>query len=147
MPAPPETFQVQYFVLNCMTVLVIVIASSAQSTLQKAHPPIPRSSAAGQQPRYPYAVKRCSCTQVCKNPRRPDVMEQQKAEASPKDLLHFLSRGRELHEIKNRLQAAVDATGGAIYEHKVPLDGAAYHDDRWAEILCYHSHELPQYDH
>ncbi len=52
-----------------------------------------------------------------------------------------------MHEIKNRLQAAVDATGGAIYEHKVPLDGAAYHDDRWAEIFGYHSHELPQYDH
>ncbi|MFO7840512.1 MAG: response regulator [Desulfosalsimonadaceae bacterium] len=73
-------------------------------------------------------------------------MEQQKTETSRKDFLDFPARGQELHEIKNRLQAAVDATGGAIYEHRVPLDGTAYHDDRWAEIIGYNSNELPQYD-
>jgi PAS domain S-box-containing protein len=53
---------------------------------------------------------------------------------------------RELREISNRLKAAIDATGGAIYDHRVPLDGSMYHDERWAEIIGYDSTELPEHD-
>jgi PAS domain S-box-containing protein len=49
-------------------------------------------------------------------------------------------------ESNERLQAALDASGGAIYDHRVPLDESTYHDDRWAEMLGYRHAELPPYD-
>jgi PAS domain S-box-containing protein len=51
-----------------------------------------------------------------------------------------------LRESKERLQAALDASGGAIYDHRVPLDETTYHDERWAEMLGYRHAELPAYD-
>jgi PAS domain S-box-containing protein len=47
---------------------------------------------------------------------------------------------------EERLHAALDATGAAIYDHRVPLDESTYHDEHWAEILGYKKSELPAYD-
>jgi PAS domain S-box-containing protein len=51
-----------------------------------------------------------------------------------------------LRKTTARLKAALDASGGAIYDHRVQLDESTYHDDRWAEMLGYDPEELPPYD-
>ncbi|MBD3241064.1 MAG: PAS domain S-box protein, partial [Chitinivibrionales bacterium] len=52
-------------------------------------------------------------------------------------------RTAELRRSRRRLAAAIDATGGGIYEHAVPLRADTYLSDRWAEILGYTKTELP----
>jgi PAS domain S-box-containing protein len=51
-----------------------------------------------------------------------------------------------LRESNQRLRTALDASGGAIYQHRVPLDESTHHDVRWAEMLGYRHDELPPYD-
>ena len=51
-----------------------------------------------------------------------------------------------LQRSESRLRIALDACGGGIYEHMVPLDESTYFSDRWAEILGYSRYELPPYD-
>lgn len=48
-----------------------------------------------------------------------------------------------LRQQQERLSVALAASGGAIYEHSIPLDVTTYHDDRWAEILGYRPDDLP----
>jgi PAS domain S-box-containing protein len=60
----------------------------------------------------------------------------------------FLSKRSEAAVLQSagRLKAALEASGGAIYEHSVPLDESTYHDERWVELLGYDRAELPRYD-
>ncbi len=52
----------------------------------------------------------------------------------------------KVRESRERLRTALDASGGAIYDHRVPLDESTYHDERWAELLGYNRNELPPHD-
>lgn len=47
-----------------------------------------------------------------------------------------------LRRSEQRLAVAVEASGGGVYEHSVPLDDELYHSARWARILGYEPHEL-----
>jgi PAS domain S-box-containing protein len=62
------------------------------------------------------------------------------------DITERVQAEEALRESRERLQAALDASGGTIYDHRVPLDESTYHDDRWAELLGYRRDELPPYD-
>lgn len=48
-----------------------------------------------------------------------------------------------LRQSEQRLAVAVEASGGGVYEHSVPLGDDLYHSARWAEILGYRREELP----
>ncbi len=45
-----------------------------------------------------------------------------------------------------RLEAALSAIEGGIYDHAVPLDETTYHSDGWAKLLGYDHSELPAYN-
>ncbi len=62
------------------------------------------------------------------------------------DFIERKKTEKVLVENETRLRAALDASGGAIYDHRVPLDENTYHDDRWAQLLGYRLEELPIYD-
>jgi two-component system sporulation sensor kinase A len=51
-----------------------------------------------------------------------------------------------LRTSEQRQSVALQAVGGGIYEHPVPLDDTAYHSEGWARILGYERDELPPYD-
>jgi PAS domain S-box-containing protein len=51
----------------------------------------------------------------------------------------------ELRKSEQRQALALQAVGGGIYDHPVPLDDTAYHSERWARILGYRKSELPPY--
>jgi PAS domain S-box-containing protein len=44
---------------------------------------------------------------------------------------------------RHRLEMAVEASGVAIFEHRVPLDSETYYSERFAEILALPQNELP----
>lgn len=48
-----------------------------------------------------------------------------------------------LRRSEQRLAVAVEASGGGVYEHSVPMGDDLYHSARWARILGYDPHELP----
>ncbi len=48
-----------------------------------------------------------------------------------------------LRQSEERLAVAVEASGGGVYEHSLPLGNDLYHSARWAEILGYKPEELP----
>jgi PAS domain S-box-containing protein len=50
-----------------------------------------------------------------------------------------------LRKSEQRLQMAVGAIGGGVYEHTFPLDETLYFSPKWAELLGYHPEELPPF--
>lgn len=48
-----------------------------------------------------------------------------------------------LRQSEQRLAVAVEASGGGVYEHSVPMSNDMYHSARWAQIVGYEPHELP----
>ncbi len=52
----------------------------------------------------------------------------------------------ELRKSEQRQALALQALGGGIYDHSVPLDESAYHSEGWAQVLGYRKSELPPYD-
>jgi two-component system sporulation sensor kinase A len=52
----------------------------------------------------------------------------------------------ELKKSEQRQALALQAVGGGIYDHPVPLDETAYHSEGWARVLGYEKKELPPYD-
>lgn len=51
----------------------------------------------------------------------------------------------ELRRSEQRQALALQAVGGGIYEHPIPLDETAHHSEDWAEILGFRRNELPPY--
>ncbi len=49
-----------------------------------------------------------------------------------------------LRHSQQRMEVAVAASGGGIYEHSVPAHDESFHSARWAQILGYTLDELPQ---
>lgn len=60
-------------------------------------------------------------------------------------LLRLAEAEKKLRRNQERLQVALAASGGGVFEHSVPLDGSCFHDERWAEIVGYRLDELPPY--
>ena len=58
-----------------------------------------------------------------------------------RDIGNWVGRRRA----EQRLRVAVEATGGALYEHRVPLDASTYHSPRWSAMLGYEPGALPPY--
>lgn len=48
-----------------------------------------------------------------------------------------------LRKSEQRLAMAVEASGGGVYEHSIPLGDDMYHSARWAHILGYGLDDLP----
>ncbi|MFO7906812.1 MAG: response regulator [Pirellulaceae bacterium] len=58
-------------------------------------------------------------------------------------LLRLAEAEKRLRRNQVRLQAALEASGGAVYERAVPPDDSTYISDRWAAMLGYDSGEIP----
>jgi two-component system sporulation sensor kinase A len=52
----------------------------------------------------------------------------------------------ELKKSEQRQALALQAVGGGIYDHPVPLDETAYHSEGWTRVLGYKRSELPPHD-
>ncbi|MFW6115720.1 MAG: PAS domain S-box protein [Chloroflexota bacterium] len=52
----------------------------------------------------------------------------------------------ELRRSERRQALALQAVGGGIYEHPIPLDETTHHSEGWAEVLGFRKSELPPYD-
>jgi PAS domain S-box-containing protein len=61
-------------------------------------------------------------------------------------LLRLAEAEKRLRHNQARLQVALEASGGGVYEHSVPWDESCDHDDRCVEILGYCRDELPPRD-
>ncbi|MFW6171594.1 MAG: hypothetical protein ACODAD_13980, partial [Planctomycetota bacterium] len=57
-------------------------------------------------------------------------------------LLRLAEAERQRHRDHVRLQAALEASGGAIYERAVPPDDTAYISPPWAAMIGYESDQI-----
>jgi PAS domain S-box-containing protein len=58
-------------------------------------------------------------------------------------LLRLAETEKKLRRAQARVQLALGASGGGVYEYNIPLDDSTYYDERWTAILGYDPDEPP----
>jgi len=76
-------------------------------------------------------------------PYRTDDRRVAGAVVAYRDITEERDRQRLVEVNARRLELALQATGGGVFESALPIDGGAYYSDAWARVLGYEARELP----